>query len=431
MAETEANSVPAKEADDEVTDVEDVETEKVEAGAGSSPAAPIRAQGRDRAHDSLLAAAGLASVAAGIIHATAAGAHSEERQAVIAFAACAAFQVAWGAWALVRSNRWIALIGAAGNAAAVGGWVLAKTSSNGISFIKGLDGKESPQFADTLCAALAGVAVLAAAAVAFGLFSRQRAVRPSLMGAAAVATVVLSVPGMVAAGNHSHADGLSHDGEAADGHSHSHGTAVVPPKEFDPDLPIDLSGVPGISLEQQARAENMLSENLLRLPQWADTATAEAAGYHSIGDALTGDEHYINWNAIDDDYVFDPDHPESLVYNVDRATGKKTLEAAMYMLPTGTTLDETPDIGGEMTQFHIHDNLCFSNDPVAPRVAGITTADGGCPPGLQKFEPVPMMHVWILPNPCGPFAALEGVGAGQVKDGEERSCDHVHGSGSS
>ena len=39
-----------------------------------------------------------------------------------------------------------------------------------------------------------------------------------------------------------------------------------------------------------------------------------------------------------------------------------------------------------------------------------------------------MIHVWITPHPCGPFAALEGVGAGQTKDGEEKNCDHVHGS---
>jgi hypothetical protein len=381
-----------------------------------------------------LAVAGLASIAAGIIHATAAGAHSEHRQTVIAFAACAAFQVGWGCWALVRSGRLLALVGAAGNAAAVGGWVLAKTS--GISFIDGLETKEGPEFADTLCAVLAGVAVLAAMAAVLGLFGlARRSPRPSFVGLAAVATLAISVPGMVAAGNHTHAhgaDGHSHGETAADGHTHQH--AVVPPKPFDPDLPIDLSGVPGVTPEEQARAENLLAENLIRLPKWADPATAEAAGYHSIGDALTGDEHFIKWDTIDDQYQFDPDHPESLVYKVERgADGKftKTLEAAMYMMPTGTTLDQVPDIGGSMTQFHIHDNLCFSDDPVAPRVAGITTSDGDCPPPLQKFEPVPMMHVWITQNPCGPFAALEGVGAGQIKDGEQRSCDHVHGSGSS
>jgi len=379
-----------------------------------------------------LTVAGLASIAAGIIHATAAGAHSEHRQTVIAFAACAAFQVGWGAWALVRSGRLLALVGAAGNAAAVGGWVLAKT--NGISFIDGLEAKEGPEFADTLCAVLAGVAVLAAVATALGIFGlARRPLRPSFVGLAAVATLVISVPGMVAAGNHSHAGGAGHSHgteAAADGHSHSH-ASTVPPKEFDPNLPIDLSGVEGVTPEQQARAENMLAENLRRLPQWADPATAEAAGYRSIGDALTGDEHLIKWDTIDDEYTFDPDHPESLVYKVERngdGTFTKTLEAAMYMLPTGTDLNEVPDIGGEMTQFHIHDNLCFTLDPEAPRVAGLTDGEGGCPPGLQKFTPVPMMHVWIIPNECGPFASLEGVGAGQIQEGETRSCDHVHGS---
>lgn len=403
-----------------------------DSSSGATPTGSLRRPGT-------LAIAGLASIAAGIIHATAAGAHSEHRQTVIAFAACAAFQVGWGAWALVRSGRLLALAGAVGNAAAVGGWVLAKTS--GISFIDGLEDKEGPQFADTLCAVLAGIAVLAAVAAALGLFGlARRSPRPSFVGLAAVATLAISVPGMVSAGNHSHAGGHG-AGEAADGHSHGAGEAAdghghagaVPPQEFDPNLPIDLSGVEGVTPEQQARAENMLAENLRRLPQWADTATAEAAGYHSIGDALTGDEHFIKWDTIDDDHLFDPDHPESLVYKVERgADGKvtKTLEAAMYMLPTGTTLDDVPDIGGQMTQFHIHDNLCFSNDPVAPRVAGITTSDGDCPPPLQKFNPVPMMHVWITPNPCGPFASLEGVGAGQLKEGEERVCDHAHGSGS-
>ena len=39
-----------------------------------------------------------------------------------------------------------------------------------------------------------------------------------------------------------------------------------------------------------------------------------------------------------------------------------------------------------------------------------------------------MIHVWIVPHECGPFAALEGVGAGQVPAGEEHLCDHAHGS---
>jgi hypothetical protein len=38
-----------------------------------------------------------------------------------------------------------------------------------------------------------------------------------------------------------------------------------------------------------------------------------------------------------------------------------------------------------------------------------------------------MIHVWIVPQRCGPFSALEGVGGGQIKSGETRLCDHVHG----
>jgi hypothetical protein len=99
----------------------------------------------------------------------------------------------------------------------------------------------------------------------------------------------------------------------------------------------------------------------------------------------------------------------------------------MFMLKEGSTLDSVPDIGGKLTQWHIHDNLCFTADAVSPQVVGITDANGNCPKPLAKFTPVPMIHVWIESNVCGPFAALEGVGAGQIKPGEVRSCDHVHG----
>jgi hypothetical protein len=40
-----------------------------------------------------------------------------------------------------------------------------------------------------------------------------------------------------------------------------------------------------------------------------------------------------------------------------------------------------------------------------------------------------MIHVWIVPHKCGPFAALEGVGAGQIEAGQTRLCDTAHGSG--
>jgi hypothetical protein len=389
-----------------------------------------------RATDRLgtLAVAGGASLAAGAVHAAAIGVHAEHHQAVVTFTVVAAFQLAWGAVALSRSGRLLAAVGAIGNAALVGGWVMAKTS--GISFIDGLEVPEGVQIADGLAAGLAVVAVLAAAMVFLG-GKLARAFLPgrgTLVGITTAMLAVLAFPGMLAAGSHVHSHGAAADGHthgttagtAADP-THTHAPAVVPPTVYDPTQPLNFGGLPGVTLEQQARAENLVAVTLFRLPQFADPATAEAMGYFSIGDGFTGYEHYIKWELIDDGKILDPDYPESLVYRVQGGT--RTLAAAMYMLPTGTTLAQVPDIGGPLTQWHIHDNLCFTNDPVSPHVAGITSVGGTCSPPLVKFDPVPMIHVWIVPHPCGPFAALEGVGGGQIAEGETRLCDHVHGTG--
>jgi hypothetical protein len=216
--------------------------------------------------------------------------------------------------------------------------------------------------------------------------------------------------------------------------AHDHGTAAsgnstaAVPKPYDPTLPIDLSGTTGVSPEQQAAAENLIAVTLVRLPKWSDYEEAVAAGFHSIGDAATGHEHFVQWDWIDDDVTLDPDHPESLVYEP-QPDGSKKLVSAMYMLPSDVALENVPDIGGALMQWHIHDNLCFTTDPEAPQVAGVTSSNGDCPSGLQTFVPAPMIHVWITAHRCGPFAALEGVGAGQIQPGEERLCDHDHGAG--
>ena len=99
----------------------------------------------------------------------------------------------------------------------------------------------------------------------------------------------------------------------------------------------------------------------------------------------------------------------------------------MFMLPTGDTLDDVPDVGGALTQWHIHDNLCFTDDPAAPRWRASRASGGDCPRDLQAFDPVPDDPRVDHQHPCGPFAALEGVGAGQIKEGETRLCDHAHG----
>jgi hypothetical protein len=230
---------------------------------------------------------------------------------------------------------------------------------------------------------------------------------------------------MVSAGSHSHSGGGHDDTTAAHGHDgteeEDHTDAVVPPKPYDPTLPIDLGGVEGVSPQQQAAAENLLAITITRLPRFADPAVAETMGFASIGDGFLGYEHYLNGANMNDDKLLDPDFPESLVY--DTNSEPKRLVAAMYMLNKGDTLDDVPELGGKLTQWHVHDNLCFDGG----RVAGLTDAAGNCGPGLRKGDATPMIHVWIESHPCGPFAALEGVAGGTIPEGETRLCDHAHG----
>ena len=193
---------------------------------------------------------------------------------------------------------------------------------------------------------------------------------------------------------------------------------------------IILAGFPGISADQQARAEDLIYRTRTILPKFSTPAIAMEYGFSSIQDAGTGVEHYINWSWINDEHELNPNYPESLVFAVESG-GKRTLVSAMYMVGDEYTLETVPDVGGALTQWHIHNNLCFSEDPAvsgSTRVVGVTSENGPCSFGI-KLRANPMLHVWLFPQVCGPFAALEGVGAGQITPGEERLCDEAHGHG--
>ncbi len=203
-------------------------------------------------------------------------------------------------------------------------------------------------------------------------------------------------------------------------------TTLEQPKPYDPTKPIDLGGTPGVTPAEQHRAETLVRETIVDLRKFTYPAEAIAAGYRSIGDALTGDEHYVKWSAVDDGHILDPTRPESLVYEV--RDGKQQIAAAMYMLPFGSRFTDAPDVGGALTQWHVHENLCLTDNPTQKTLAGFVAINGACAPGTSKAGSMPMLHVWVVPNPCGPFAALEGIGAGQVPAGQTRLCDTAHGS---
>jgi hypothetical protein len=379
-------------------------------------------QSRATTGASALGVAAVASIGAGAVHAAAMGAHAAQRQAVLCFLLTALAQIGWGVLTLQSERRWIVVIGAAMNAALVGGWVLAKTS--GIGFVDGLDEAEPVQWADAVAA---GFAALSSASAVWWLLRRRDVPRyPTAFRAVSLIVAIVTLTAMFdAASGHAHG-GTQHDATTGHGHDGEAAHATVAPKPFDPAKPIDLGGTPGVTPQQQAGAENLVAATLLELPRWADPAAAEAQGWHSIGDGSAGHEHFLKPALMHDGRVLDPDAPESIVYEIDERTGERKLVAAMYMAEPGTTLATVPSVGGDLVQWHAHDNLCFEMGE-RPRFVGMVDSGEPCAPSTEKLFDVPMVHVWITPHRCGPFAIIGGFAAGQVTPGESVRCDTAHG----
>src|SRR6188508_494415 len=152
--------------------------------------------------------AAIASLGAGAVHAAAAGVHAEHPDLARIFIVLAAAQLGAGVLALLRPTR-----------------------VAGISWIDGLQTRETAQFADTVCAGLGALA--AASALAAVLIGWQRddadadaapaapSTRTVLASAAPIiAIAALTVPAMLFGGTHTNA----HDDASA---AHDHGTEAA------------------------------------------------------------------------------------------------------------------------------------------------------------------------------------------------------------
>jgi len=127
----------------------------------------------------------------------------------------------------------------------------------------------------------------------------------------------------------------------------------------------------------------------------------EARGYTSFQeDELTNWVHYINWGYIDDERNLDPEQPESYLFKV-LSDGVLELRAVVFMLPSRYTFANTPDIAGGAGVWHTHPVTCLVGDPFANPADG--RIDGSCAVGA-KFPERLMIHAWVKPNLCGPFA---------------------------
>ena len=433
--------------------------------------------------------AAYASIGAGLVHGVAVGLHADHPSLARVFMALAFAQVCWGIVAISRLQWSVVLGGFAINGTAIVGWILTRTS--GISFISGLEIAEKPQIADALGALLAATAIgaslwawrqrdvpiretahlnavyLTSALTLVALWSvtghahahiQNIALTDSglsvnadgvIISPSTIAPVEMSTSTSTVPTSSSTADSIAtkkktviaapttvaNTTTTTINHPHALTTAQALaaasgwPRPYDPASPIDFSGIGGVTTEQAARATTLIQSAQRDLPKFAKFSDAEKNGYVSIGDGATGFEHYIKYSLLNDGRVLDTTAPESLVYEVKGTV--KTLVSAMFIANPGTPITDTTlvNYAGGLMQWHVHSNLCWITVNGVPKVVGVTNAAGACLIGTLQPAGAPMVHVWIAPHMCGPFAALEGNGAGvaDVSDSERVDlCNKDH-----
>jgi hypothetical protein len=194
---------------------------------------------------------------------------------------------------------------------------------------------------------------------------------------------------------------------------HEHGDDETE-TEDDPIISLDD---PRVTPAQRAAAQDLIDRTTEGMARFPDEQSLIAAGYGSIGDAATGYEHYVHLGLLFDQTELDEDAIESVVLRVE-PDGSKTVVSAMYLLDVGKSMDDVPDIAGELTTWHTHTDLCFGDG----RVTRIPDS-GVCPSDTPiHFVPPPMLHVWMVPFECGPFGGIETGGHGAGCHGD----DHAH-----
>jgi hypothetical protein len=192
----------------------------------------------------------------------------------------------------------------------------------------------------------------------------------------------------------------------------SHGTDCGHSHEG-PTGPIISLDDPRVTSAQRAAAQALIDRTRAGMARFPTVASVQAAGYVSIGDGgSNGYEHFIHVGYMADGAELDQNRIESIVMRRLPGGGREIV-SAMYILNFGKTMANVPDIAGELTTWHDHQNLCFEGTTLVGLAVNGVCARGGLLPTP------PMLHVWMTSHPCGPFAGIESHGGGS-------GCGHDH-----
>jgi hypothetical protein len=149
--------------------------------------------------------------------------------------------------------------------------------------------------------------------------------------------------------------------------------------------------------EQEAAAAQLYAETKVAIAPYEDWHLAWKAGYRPGGPGNLPSTHWMNDAYVKAGYVMDPQRPQGLVYANTRS-GPVLIGAMFQMQHIGQF---GPDPGGPLTAWHQHENICVT--PLGLEFS-LMTPFATCPVGSIDISVAPMLHVWIVNNPSGPFA---------------------------
>lgn len=205
-------------------------------------------------------------------------------------------------------------------------------------------------------------------------------------GPAGVATLVVltGVAAWAGAFNSAGEDGGHHGGEYPD-------LATVVPyiERLEP------------TVEERRAADELYQQIVVAVEKYQDPSVAEADGY-DVGTIIGTDHHADNPAYIADGRILDPGRPETLVYA--QGNDGPVLIGAMFQMPGFH--NPGPMIGGPLTVWHSHENVCISVTP--PALVGLMSPFGVCPVGSFNMPGTnEAIHVWTLPGVEDEWGHLE------------------------
>lgn len=338
---------------------------------------------------------------------------------------------------VVRTGPWVSLSGVVALLVGLGWDALLHRLDPGLAEREGVFTLTNPGHAlfalgVVLCATGGALLLIDRLALRPGLTLRLRlaAVAPvvalvALSGASLA--VAATSPGGLAGHTHSHATDTAahnHDPLAAQqlapltidplggapaavqatGHSHDSGSAANTTSGTDAVVRSSTGVVHAhgtetpITTDQLIAAMNLWQDTKAGTARFADFSVAQAEGYKQITPWIGALAHFHNAAYAASSRVLDPTRPDELIYA--RLPDKSIkLVGAMFLAKPGQV---GPKVGGPLTVWHAHDNLCFSLR--TGMVAALADDKGACPAGTVLYPTPEMLHVWLVDNPNGVFS---------------------------